>query len=209
MPFQLIPQDMIFLLPAVLVALTIHEFAHAFTSYKLGDPTPKYQGRLTLNPVAHIDPMGLLMLVFFRFGWGKPVQVDPRYYGNRRQGTMLVSLAGPVSNIILAFVTLIFYFFFSQVNFVGTLLLRIFELNIILAVFNLMPIPPLDGSKIVASILPHNVAYKYSNFFGQYGLFVLIALVATGALRMIISPIYSLLVRGMVTIVSFILTPFL
>ena len=209
MPFQLIPQDMIFLLPAVLVALTVHEFAHAFASHKLGDPTPKYQGRLTLNPIAHIDPMGLLMLVLFRFGWGKPVQVDPRYYSNRRQGTMLVSLAGPASNMILAFVTLIFYVFFSQVNFVGTLLQRIFELNIVLAVFNLMPIPPLDGSKILASILPPHIAYKYSNFFGQYGFFVLIALVATGALRVVIGPVYSFMVRGMITIVTFLLSPFL
>lgn len=209
MPFQLIPQDMIFLLPAVLIALTVHEFAHAYTSFRLGDPTPKYQGRLTLNPVAHIDPMGLLMLVFFRFGWGKAVQVDPRYYSNRRQGTMLVSLAGPASNIVLAFFILILYFFFNQVNFVGTLLLRTFELNVILAVFNLLPIPPLDGSKVLASLLPHHLSYKYSNFFGQYGFVVLILLVVTGALRVVIGPIYGFLVRGLITIVSFILNPFL
>ena len=209
MPFQLIPQDMIFLLPAVLIALTVHEFAHAYTSFRLGDPTPKYQGRLTLNPVAHIDPMGLLMLVFFRFGWGKAVQVDPRYYGNRRQGTMLVSLAGPASNIVLAFFILILYFFFNQVNFVGTLLLRTFELNIILAVFNLLPIPPLDGSKILASLLPPHLSYKYSNFLGQYGFVVIILLVVTGALRFVIGPIYGFLVRGLITIVSFILNPFL
>lgn len=209
MGFQLIPQDMIFLLPAVLIALTVHEFAHAYASHRLGDPTPKWQGRLTLNPVAHVDPVGLLMLVFFRFGWGKPVQVDPRYYKNRRQGTMIVSLAGPASNIITAFVTMIAFVLVGPSGFIGTLLLWVFQLNVILAIFNMLPIPPLDGSKVLGSLLPHRLSYRYLNFFGQYGFFVLIALVATGALRMIISPLYALLSRGIVTIVSILMSPFL
>ena len=208
MPLQLLPQDMIFLIPAVLIALTVHEFAHAFASFRLGDPTPKWQGRLTLNPIAHIDPMGLIMLVLFRFGWGRPVEIDASYYRNRRLGVMLVSLAGPVANVITAFVLLV-ALVFVRAGFMATLLLRAFELNIFLAVFNLIPIPPLDGSKILASLLPPRLSYQYSQFLGQWGLLLLILLVATGGTRIIINQFYNPIVRVLVFIVSTLMRPFL
>jgi Zn-dependent protease len=208
MPLQFLPQDMIFLLPAVLIALTVHEFAHAYTSFRLGDPTPKWQGRLTLNPVAHIDPMGLIMLVLFRFGWGKAVEVDPSYYRNRRQGVLMVSLAGPAANVITAFVILLLSVFF-RTGFARQLLAYTFQLNLVLAVFNLLPIPPLDGSKILASLLPPRLSYQYMAWLGQWGFVILILLVATGATRTLIVGPVTVIASILNFIVSLVVRPFL
>jgi len=201
---NLFPPDMIFRIPALLVALTIHEFAHAFASHKLGDPTPKWQGRLTFNPLAHIDPFGLIMLWLFGFGWGRPVEIDPTYYRNRRKGTMWVSFAGPLSNIITAFVVLclqVAVVLTIKNDFLLNLLDMMFQFNIFLAVFNLLPIPPLDGSKILAGFLPGRLAYKYQMLVGQWGMLILFLFVATPASDYILRPMANFLIKGMVTIV--------
>lgn len=191
----LLPENLIFLLPALLLTLTVHEFAHAYVSHRLGDPTPKWQGRLTLNPIAHIDPIGFLMIMFFRFGWGKAVEIDPKYYRNRRQGLMLVSVAGPAANIVTAFVLVVAHIIFlvfvpgTEGGFVGELLSTAISLNIFLAVFNLLPIPPLDGSKILASLLPGKYSYRFQSFTNQWGMWLLLLVVMTGITSYTVLPL--------------------
>ncbi len=186
-------------IPALLFAISIHEFAHGYVAHSLGDPTPSAQGRLTLNPLAHLDPIGGLMLLLFRFGWAKPVQVNPLYFKDRRKGMILVAIAGPLANVSAAFV---FYHVLRWVMpaFVGApfsyaiqmFLLVNVQLNLGLAAFNLLPFPPLDGSKVVAGLLPARLAYPYQRF-AQYGPFVLMLLLFTGAFRVILNPIYNAL----------------
>ena len=165
-------------IPAILIALTFHEYSHAYAACKLGDPTARSLGRLTLNPIKHLDPIGALMMLFVGFGWAKPVPVDPRYFKHPRKGMALTSLAGPASNIVLsiiaAFVYVVMYHIFTmlvvneQVNhyillFIQYLLLflQIFHfLNLSLALFNLIPLPPLDGSNILSLFLPYKW-YRY------------------------------------------------
>lgn len=204
---NILPDNLIFVIPSLLLALTVHEFAHAWVSYRLGDPTPKYQGRLTLNPLAHIDPLGLVMLMLFRFGWGKPVEIDPRHYRNRRQGVLLVSLAGPGANIITAFVLMVGYAVWSLTapgfvpEFVPQLLGMALMYNILIALFNMLPVPPLDGSKVLASILPPKYSYQFQSFAQQWGLFILLALIATGLTGRILTPLSNLLLTGMARLV--------
>jgi len=147
------PEVLLLLVPVLLFALCFHEFAHAWMANKLGDPTAKHSGRLTLNPLAHLDPMGSLMILFVGFGWAKPVPVDVRYLQNPRIDMMKVSFAGPAANLLLAFVggTII------RAQLVGgslILMLVLFtQINIMLAVFNMIPIPPLDGSQIFSGLM--------------------------------------------------------
>lgn len=185
---------------AVLLALAIHEYAHAVAAVRLGDPGPKLDGRLTLNPLPHLDPIGTIMLFLFSFGWAKPVMVDPRRFQNPRRDMMWVALAGPVSNILLAF----------ALSRVAPLLLTIvphtvlpatitflqvaIQLNIWLAVFNMLPLPPLDGSKVLAGLLPARYAYRYMQF-ERYGMFVLLLLVMTGMIGRILWPAYAAVFR--------------
>lgn len=172
----------LYLLPAALISLPIHEFAHGYVSYKYGDPTAKAEGRLTLNPLKHLDPIGFIMLLIIGFGWAKPVPINPTYYKNRKLGIVMVSLAGPLSNLILAFISLLILKIFGnmmQANvllyYLATFLEDLVWLNIILAVFNLIPIPPLDGSKILMCALPTKMAYSYSRL-EQYGIVIILAL---------------------------------
>ena len=165
---------------ALIVAITIHEFAHAFAADRLGDPTPRIQGRLTLNPLSHLDPLGTLMILFVRFGWGKPVQFDPFNLENPKRDAAIISLAGPTSNIVLAVImSLLLRIIGSTSPVVFVLLAPILQpiilLNIILAVFNLIPVHPLDGFKIVAGLLNKN---QYSQWMdlSRYGIFILILL---------------------------------
>ncbi len=189
-------QNFIFELPGLLIAMTIHEFAHAYIAHRLGDPTPRLQGRLTLNPVAHIDPMGLLMLVFFRFGWGRSVEINPNHFRDYRKGMLWVALAGPASNIILGLVTALAVGL--AVTLAPSLMLSaifirtvsgILIYNAYLAVFNLIPIPPLDGSKILFGLLPAGSAYRYFERVHQYGPLLLLVAVYSGATRYIVSPL--------------------
>ncbi|MCK9368953.1 site-2 protease family protein [Candidatus Dojkabacteria bacterium] len=144
----------IFAIPALIIASTIHEYAHAFVAYKLGDATAKANGRLSLNPLSHIDPIGAISMIIFRIGWSKPVPINEYNFKNPVWGTALVSIAGPLSNVILAIIIAILYKFFPNPFFYVFIII-----NISMGVFNLIPIPPLDGSKIVRAFLPKGIRY--------------------------------------------------
>ena len=205
-------------IPGVLIAITFHEFAHGIVAYKLGDNTAKMEGRLSLNPFAHLDPIGTLMLVFVGIGWGKPVHVNPSNYTRKismEKGEAIVSLAGPLMNIILAFVFGIIYclvYKFAGEEFlastVGNIIMLMLQSTIItnvgLGIFNLIPLPPLDGSKIIMPFLP----YKAKQFFinnEQIFYLVFIVLWISGLAGRIISPAISWLATGIMNICSLIL----
>lgn len=159
----------------VFTALPIHEVAHGYIANKLGDPTAKNLGRLNLNPLTHFDPIGTTMLLLFGFGWAKPVPVNPYYFKNRKNGMALTALAGPVSNIILATVCmaigklLVNFLPYSQFMVILVQVLNIIiSINITLAAFNLIPIPPLDGSKIIAIFMPMHIYARMENWFARY-----------------------------------------
>lgn len=166
------PLSFLFGLAALVVAITIHEFAHALAADRLGDPTPRLQGRLTLNPLAHLDPLGTIMLLLVRFGWGKPVVFDPFNLRHPRRDAAVISLAGPAANILLAALSSLVIRFVP-----GTyLLIPVVVFNVILAVFNLIPIHPLDGFKIVGGILPRESAKQWYEL-EPYGMIFLLFLI--------------------------------
>ena len=198
-------------IPGVLIALTFHEFAHAFVANKLGDETPKVQGRLNLNPLSHIDPVGFIFLIVAKFGWGKPVQIDPRNFNGKysiSKAEAIVSAAGPIMNFILAFVFLILYYILFRVTDVISalsyqwqqviflIMTYTISINIGLGVFNLIPLPPLDGSKILMHFLP----YKGKEWFyrnQQIFYIVFLILFVTGLSSVILTPIFSGVLTGM------------
>ncbi len=186
---------LIYRAPALLMALALHEYAHAFVSDSLGDPTPRMQGRLTANPLVHLDPLGLIMLAVFGFGWAKPVQIDPSYYKNLRSGVIKVSFAGPGMNLLLCFlaecimlVMMRFGFLtFGQAGYYFLYWLMLY--NVWFAFFNLIPVPPLDGSKILEMLLPGKWAWHFHNFSYQYSFVLLMLLVFSGITGKIIGPL--------------------
>ena len=201
-------QIILLTLPGVIIAMTFHEFAHAWVADKLGDTTPRAQGRLTLNPLSHIDPFGIILLLFANIGWGKPVQINPRNFNsNKSMETCesLVSLAGPLINLILAFIFMIIYyalFWFTECS--EIILLIVFytiTVNIGLGVFNLLPIPPLDGSKIFAKFLPYN-AKAWIDRNMQYIYILFLILWITNVLSWIVSPVITVIFDGMNWLVS-------
>ncbi len=153
----------IFAVPSILIASTVHEYAHGLVAFKLGDPTAKAEGRLTLNPLPHIDPLGALSMIIFRFGWSKPVPINENNFDNRELGTALTALAGPVSNLLLACLLAIINLIFQPdlSSILGNFLLTFTVINLALAFFNVLPIPPLDGHKIVRAILPQKARYQW------------------------------------------------
>jgi len=182
-------QIIILLIPPVLLALTFHEFMHGWAAYKLGDPTAKYAGRLTMNPLSHLDPIGTLMLFLVHFGWARPVPVDPRNFQNPKRDMLIVSVAGPLANMILALLSglLVRLFRSGQLNSLPlnllqplyTMVILSLQINLALAIFNLLPVPPLDGSKILMGLIP----YRYESYFGwleRYGGFILMAIIVVG-----------------------------
>ncbi len=175
-------------IPVILIAVTIHEYAHGRMATLLGDPTPRQQGRLTLNPIPHLDPLGALLLLVAGFGWAKPVEVNPYYFrGNRQRGMMLVALAGPLSNMLVALLGGILYNLFDKYTYLSAFSLALISMNVYLALFNLIPVPPLDGSKIVFGILPRHLL----GFFYQleaYGPLLLMLLIVTNITDFLITP---------------------
>lgn len=186
--------EMLYRLPAVFIGFSFHEFAHALVAYRMGDDTAKNNGRLTLDPIAHIDPIGILMLIVFKFGWAKPVPINPGNFKKRKQGIILVSLAGPMMNFIVAIISLLMYvlvyFKFGIQNVIfDRIMINIYFINIGLGIFNLIPLPPLDGSKILAGILPVRLEYKFYQY-EQYSYILLLILIFTNAIDYILSPMF-------------------
>ncbi|MBR1396637.1 MAG: site-2 protease family protein, partial [Selenomonadaceae bacterium] len=187
-------------LPGLIIAMTVHEYAHARVAVSLGDFTPRMMGRLTLNPAAHIDPFGLLMLFLVRFGWAKPVIVNPNNFRNPRRDDILVSLAGPAANLITAFLTLIVMVLIIKLGFnmtagTSTVFSLILIYNINFAIFNMLPIPPLDGSAVLKQLLPYELAQRYREL-ERYSFYILIIfLMVPGLLSGIFVPIQQLILH--------------
>ena len=199
-------------LPIIILALSVHEMAHGFIAYKLGDPTARNFGRLSLNPAKHLDPIGFICMIAFGFGWAKPVPINTRYFKKPKRDMAISAIAGPVSNLLLALVfagllkifTLCLPLIHTTESFVEILIYFCYillslgiELNVALAVFNLLPIPPLDGSKILYMFLPPNVLYKFMDYERYFSL-ILLLLLAFGLI-----PI-SLVSRVIINLISFI-----
>jgi Zn-dependent protease len=197
-------KSMIYTIPAILLAITAHEFAHGYVSYKLGDPTPKMDGRLTMNPLAHLDPWGALCLVVFRMGWAKPVRINTAYYRDKKKGTILVSLAGPLMNFFLAFVAMLIYgLFYKAENSYGIWFYYLAVINVGLGTFNLIPLPPLDGSNILQELFPKVRGFYYK--IRRYAMPLIVICVVTGILRIPLNQINSAVMNGMWKIIKKIL----
>lgn len=178
--------------PGIIIAMVVHEFAHARVAYALGDFTPKLAGRLTLNPAAHVDPIGLLMLVIAHFGWAKPVQINPYNFQNPRRDEILVSVAGPAANLITAFITVIFMALLYKMGVemsqgMRLVLSLIMIININFAIFNMIPFPPLDGFHILQNVLPYELARKLEGL-ERYSFIFLIIILMTPILSYIFVP---------------------
>lgn len=203
--------------PAILIAIVVHEMSHGYMSYKLGDPTPKYDGRLSSNPFRHLDPIGTILLLIFGFGWAKPVKVNPQYYKKPRRDMALVALAGPLSNFILAFISYFLLMVLVEIvpaslndngiasyaiTFIILFLDILVNINIGLMVFNLIPIPPLDGSRILAKFLPDKLFFKYAKI-EPYGMYIVFGLLALGVGATLLNNLRMLVLSG----INFIISP--
>ena len=188
--------NMIAGLPGIIIAMVIHEYAHARVAVALGDFTPRMMGRLTLSPMAHLDPIGLLMLLVAHFGWAKPVQINPYNFENPRRDDILVSVAGPAANLLTAFVTMLVIVFMAKLDLPmsdGMYLVFnfIMIININFAIFNMLPIPPLDGSHILKQLLPYDLAQKYEEL-ERYSILFLIIILMTPILSYVFVPLQRL-----------------
>ncbi len=191
---------------SLLFALSVHEAAHAWASNRLGDPTAKFAGRLTLNPLAHLDPIGTLLLFFFGFGWGKPVPIDEFNLNSPRRDVALISLAGPAANLISASIISLSLWLSYHLGInnlvIGRLALELVRLNVILGVFNLLPVYPLDGSKILVGFLPLKIAQNIDQFLKQYGILLLIFLflpifAGRSLIDLVIAPLANSVLNGL------------
>lgn len=203
-------QTLIYVVPALLIAISMHEFAHGYMSYLLGDPTPKMDGRLTLNPFRHLDVWGTLCLLVFHVGWAKPIRVNTRNYKNKRRDMILVAAAGPLMNFILAFLFMLLYGLIYKFGTSGVLLNYLYvlsyfgaQLNVGLGVFNLIPVPPLDGANILAEIVP--AVNRFYSRFRQYGWLILLLLLGTRVLYVPMEALMSAILSVLKNVVWFIL----
>ena len=200
-------------IPGVIVGISFHEFAHGWAALKMGDPTAKFQGRLTVNPAAHIDPVGFIALMFCGFGWGRPVEVNPSNFKNRRKGEIVVSLAGVVMNFIIAILTALvikLIITFAGWGFIDTsigdiiftILLYVIQINLVLMIFNLIPVPPLDGFTVITEIFNLRFTKTYYTMV-RYGYFILLALILFDVTSMIISPCISFFMNMITNIIIY------
>jgi len=196
--------QLIILAPPLLLALTFHEFAHGYIAYRLGDPTAKNEGRLTLNPLKHLDPIGTIAFFFIKFGWAKPVPVNPAYFKNPKKDMLWVALAGPATNLGLAVISaIVTKLVWAMASFIpysamakailvplNSMLIASVWINLVLCIFNFLPIPPLDGSRILAGILPDDLARSYQQV-ERYGFIIILVLAFSGLLSKVIMPVIS------------------
>lgn len=199
--------------PITLIALTGHELAHAWVSTKLGDPTPKMQGRLTLNPLAHLDLVGTLLMILTGFGWAKPVMVDARYYKDTKKGMAMTAAAGPLANLVMAFAAMLIYALFvifnaklnlnadTEVSVVGTLAQIFAVRNLCFMVFNIIPIPPLDGAKVLGMFLNDSTYYKMLQY-ERYFMILLMALSLMGVFGGIIGTGVNVVMSGILKLLN-------
>ena len=214
-PVQFVITIVILIVP-LFISIAFHEWAHGYVAYKFGDPTPKLQGRLTLNPFAHLDPIGTLMLFIIGIGWAKPIMLDPSYYPNKTK-QMVVALAGPASNFLLAIIFGLILVFLQLKNpgenseifkTLVTPMNIIIRINLILAIFNMIPIPPLDGSKVLAWMMPERLEYQYLAL-EPYGFMLLLLILFTGGFSFIITAVDFIQLRLLDVIKNFIVNNFL
>lgn len=215
--------SLLLFIPALLISLTVHEYCHGYAAYKCGDNTAEWNGRLTLNPLKHLDPIGTIMMLVFGFGYARPVPINPRNFKHYKLGLCLVSIAGPVSNVLLALIGILLNYGVFQIialqpqdvmiSALGSNLFSVWSVfiymfisaNTALAVFNLLPIPPLDGSRIVSAILPAKLSYYYNKYEG-YIMLAVFALLYLNVLDGVIFYLRDGLTSGLVWLVE--LLPF-
>lgn len=198
----------------IFLTMPVHEFAHAFAANKLGDPTAKYLGRLSINPLKHIDWVGAACILLFGFGWAKPVPINSRYFRRGKTDVAITAFAGPLSNLVVAFAAMLLMFiiaeifrYFVFIVYITAFLYYIAIININLAVFNLVPIPPLDGSKILAALLPNNVYYKLMQY-ERYLSIILMVLLYTGILSGPLSTVSDAIYSGFFSVLNAIFSIF-
>lgn len=211
--------DKLIMVPIVLIALTFHELAHGWVSKKLGDPTPEMTGRLTLNPLAHLDPLGAVLMIITGFGWAKPVQINPRYYKDPKKGMALTALAGPVSNFLLSVIAMIVYgvcyviyvrtgVLAGAMGDIAMITMRFVSLNLCFMIFNFIPIPPLDGSRVLGVFLSNEAYFKLQQY-ERYSFILIILLSGTGVFDRIIgsgvSFIFMKMLEGLELIVRMVI----
>lgn len=202
------------LIPLRLLALVVHECSHGYVSTKLGDPTPRIQGRLTLNPLVHLDLFGTILMLLTGFGWAKPVEVNPMYYKDRKKGMALVAAAGPLSNLLLAVISLLLYYLFAvivqlagipvplkAVQVIGMICEYSTMINLSFMVFNLIPIPPLDGSRILGMFLSNRAYYTLMQY-ERYSMILIMVLSLSGMLDSVIGGGVGLVYKGIIGVLN-------
>lgn len=197
------------MIPAIIIAISFHEFAHAYVAYKMGDNTALQYGRMTLNPISHIDYLGFAMLLIGGFGWAKPVPINENNFKNRKVSVFLVSIAGIIMNIIIAIFSLAFLAYFGKNNIsisdeLFTIILNIAVINISFATFNLLPIPPLDGSKIILSIFSDKFRYNFYKY-ENYGFLIMVFLLVIDTIDFILNPVVNIIINS----INFVLEKFI
>jgi Zn-dependent protease len=199
--------DLLLKIPALLLAVTVHELAHAIVADRLGDPTPRALGRITLNPLPHIDPLGALAFVLAGFGWAKPVPVNARNLRHPVRDMAWVAAAGPLSNFVVGFVGLVLFVMARRSGLmgetVGQVLLWVFQFNVALGIFNLIPLPPLDGGHFLPYFLPPSAGLLHT--LEQFGPVILLVLVVSGATRYIVGPVFEVVTAAYVALVRLLL----
>ena len=207
------PLQFLYVLPAIIIGLTVHEWAHAYAAFRLGDPTARNLGRMTLNPIAHIDPIGFIMLILVGFGWAKPVPINPRNFKHFKRDDIIVSLAGITMNILVAFVFSFIYVAGFLKWGLGTneaftsIIGSIISINLALAIFNLIPIYPLDGSHVAESLLMHKIPRVFW-FLRQYGQFILLALLLTNIVSTVLGYLISGITSGFFSVAAWVINLF-